>query len=93
MLTVTQNAVAEIRNITDQPEAPEGTGLRISSDPDRGSLTLSLAPVPGPGDAVVEADGARLFLDGPANELLADKTLDAAVDSSGSVQFAVAEQA
>lgn len=93
MLTVTPNAATEIRNITEQPEAPEGTGLRITSDPTQGALTLSIAAVPAEDDSVVETGGARVFLDEPAAQLLDDKTLDAAVDNEGRVQFALAEQA
>jgi Fe-S cluster assembly iron-binding protein IscA len=63
MLTLTTEAAAEIRNIVDQPDAPEGGGLRIANDPTAGSLTLSLAAVPGEDDRVVDESGARVFLD------------------------------
>ena len=92
MLTVTQNAVTEIRNLTDQPQAPEGGGVRIATDPTAGSLTLRLAATPAEDDTVLDADGARLFLDSSATALLEDKTLDAVTDPSGQVQFAFAEQ-
>lgn len=92
MLTLTDNAVAVIRSLTEQPQVPDGAGLRIATDPSAGALTLSLAPEPVEGDQVVNESGARLFLESSAAELLDDKALDAAVDPSGSVQFAVAEQ-
>ena len=92
MLTVTQNAVTEIRNLTDQPQAPEGGGVRIATDPTAGNLTLSLATTPAEDDTVLDADGARLFLDSSATARLEDKTLDAVTDPSGQVQFAFAEQ-
>lgn len=92
MLAVTESAVTEIRNLTEQPQAPHGAGLRIATEPDAQSLTLTLAAEPADGDAVVEADGARLFLDGGATVLLDDKTLDAAVAPDGRVEFALAEQ-
>jgi Fe-S cluster assembly iron-binding protein IscA len=92
MLTVTDNAVAAIRSLTDQPEVPDGTGLRIATDPTAGSLQLSLAPEPHEGDQVVDSSGARLFLDTDAALLLNDKALDASVDDQGTVQFALAEQ-
>lgn len=91
MLTLTENAVMVIRSIAGQQEAPEG-GLRIATDPVAGSLTLSLAPEPSAGDRVVDAEGARLFLDTDAAEFLEDKALDATVDGQGGVHFAVAEQ-
>jgi iron-sulfur cluster assembly protein len=92
MLTVTESAVTEIRNLTTQPQAPEGGGLRIASDPSAGALTLSLAAVPAEDDTVVEAEGARLFLDAEATALLDDKTLDASHDPTGQLQFAVTEK-
>ena len=92
MLTVTENAVTEIRNLTDQPQAPEGGGVRIATDPTVGNLTLSLAATPAEDDTVLDADGARLFLDSSTTTLLDDKTLDAVTDPSGQVQFGLAEQ-
>lgn len=92
MLTVTDNAVAAIRSLTEQPEVPEGTGLRIATDPNAGSLQLSLSPEPMEGDQVLDTSGARLFLDTDAAMLLDDKALDASVDEQGTVQFALAEQ-
>lgn len=91
MLTLTENAVAVIQNLTGQPEVPEGAGLRIATDQSAGALTLSLAEGPLDGDEVVDASGARLFLDPDAAMLLDDKALDAAVDPDGRVQFAVSE--
>jgi Fe-S cluster assembly iron-binding protein IscA len=91
MLTLTENAVTVIRNLTDQQEVPEGAGLRIATDESAGALTLSLATEPEDGDQVLDASGARLFLDSEAAELLDDKALDAAVDPQGAVQFAVAD--
>jgi iron-sulfur cluster assembly protein len=92
MLTLTENAVSVIRNLTDQQEVPDGAGLRIATDPQAGALTLSLAESPAAGDQVVDNSGARLFLDAEAAILLDDKSLDAAVDPEGRVQFAVGEQ-
>jgi iron-sulfur cluster assembly protein len=92
MLTVTENAVTEIRNLTDQPQAPEGGGVRIATDPTVGNLTLSLAAMPAEDDTVLDADGARLFLDSSTTARLDDKTLDVVTDPSGQVQFGLAEQ-
>jgi Fe-S cluster assembly iron-binding protein IscA len=92
MLAVTENAVAVIRDLTSQQTASEGSGLRIAADPQAGGLTLSLTPRPEAGDQVLEAAGARLFLDADAATILDDKALDAVVDDAGSVEFAVSEQ-
>ena len=92
MLAVTDNAATVIRDLTSQKEVPSGSGLRIAADASEGSLTLSLVPEPEVGDQVLDQGGARLFLDQDAAQILDDKELDAAVDETGSVQFAVGEQ-
>jgi len=92
MLAVTDNAATAIRDITSQEAVPAGAGLRIATDDTGASLTLSLVAEPFDGDQVVDASGARLFLDSDAALLLDDKELDVAVDPSGDVQFAVADQ-
>ncbi|MFB9233993.1 HesB/IscA family protein [Plantactinospora siamensis] len=91
MLTLTDNAVLVIRDLTAQQEVPDGAGLRIATDADAGALTLALAEAPTQGDQVVDNDGARIFLDADAAQLLDDKALDAAVDAQGAVQFGFAE--
>jgi Fe-S cluster assembly iron-binding protein IscA len=93
MLAVTDNAATAIRDITAAQEVPPGAGLRIAADDaSTGALTLSVVAEPAIGDQVVDTSGARVFLDTQAAELLDDKELDAGVDASGAVQFAVAEQ-
>ena len=86
MLTLSDTAATEIRNLVAQPEMPDDGGVRIASSSD-GALTLALAGGPVDGDAVVEDSGARVFLDSAADELLADQTLDAGIDGEGQVQF------
>ncbi|ASW53823.1 iron-sulfur cluster assembly accessory protein [Plantactinospora sp. KBS50] len=92
MLTLTDNAVLVIRDLTAQQEVPDGAGLRIATDPEAGALTLALAEAPAQGDQVVDNSGARIFLDADAAQLLDDKALDAAVDAQGAVQFGFAER-
>ena len=92
MLSLTTNAATTIRTLVEGSEVPEAGGLRIAKDPAVGSLTLSLAAVPAEDDQVLETSGARLFLDPRAAVILEDKTLDAASDSEGRVQFGIAEQ-
>ncbi len=94
MLTLTENAVAVIRSLTTEPQVPDGAGLRIATDdgqPD--TLTLTLSPTPQDGDQVLDAAGARLFLDDNASVVLDDKALDAEVDPQGVVSFQVMPQA
>lgn len=92
MLTLTENAVMVIRDLTTQEEVPDGAGLRIATDPSGSSLTLALAAEPAQGDQVVDEAGARLFLDPDAAQFLDDKALDAAIDPQGAVQFGFAER-
>lgn len=98
MLTLTDNAIDVVKTLTEQAGEPAEAGLRISQQPreaDGTEPSLALAPAehPHPGDQVVEAGGARLFLDSPAAAALDEQTLDAAVDEAGRVSFAVAPQA
>jgi Fe-S cluster assembly iron-binding protein IscA len=91
VLTLTDNAASEIRNLIALPEIPDDGGVRIASNPD-GALTLGLAGAPAAGDAVVEDHGARVFLEPQAGHLLDDKRLDASVDPDGNVQFTLADR-
>jgi Fe-S cluster assembly iron-binding protein IscA len=88
VLTLTENAATEIRNLIALPEVPDDGGVRIASD-ETGALTLALAGAPAEGDAVIDEQGARVFLEPAAGELLDDKLLDAGVDPSGNVQFSI----
>jgi iron-sulfur cluster assembly protein len=92
VLTMTDSAALEIRNLIAHPEIPDDAGVRIASTAD-GALTLSLAGGPNDGDAVVESEGARVFVEPEASELLDDKELDAGTDPEGNVQFSIGLQA
>ncbi|RAY15659.1 Fe-S cluster assembly protein HesB [Actinomadura craniellae] len=93
MLTLTDGAVQVIRTVTTHPELPPQTGIRIATSGIDGSnaLNLSVAPAPEAGDQVVEAEGARVYLEPGAAELLDDKTLDAEVDPQGDVAFTIGD--
>ncbi len=92
MLEVTDNAATAIRDITSQDPVPPGAGLRITADESGDSLVLSLAAHPYDGDQVLDAAGARLFLDQFAARLLDDKELDVTIDHNGEVRFAVGDK-
>jgi Fe-S cluster assembly iron-binding protein IscA len=92
MLTLTDNAVLVIRDLTTQQEVPDGAGLRIDTDETPGALTIGLVAEPAQGDQVLDASGARVFLEPEAAQFLDDKALDAAIDGEGAVQFGLAEQ-
>lgn len=96
MLVLTEAAAEVVKSVTDTPQAPDGTGLRISQssqEPDNTrALELAAAAEPGINDEVVETSGARVFLDPQAAAYLADKVLDAQVDPEGQVRFMLGTQ-
>ena len=93
MLTLTENACDVVKTITAQSTQTDGAGLRISpQDADPSALTVAPAEAPETSDKVVEKSGARVFVEENAAAVLDDKVLDAQVDQTGSVQFALAVQ-
>jgi len=96
MLVLTEAAAEVVKSVTDTPQVPDGTGLRITQSaqgPDGGgALELAAAPQPDANDQVVETSGARVFLDPPAAAYLDDKVLDAEVDAQGQVRFTLGVQ-
>jgi len=94
MLVLTDAAAEVVKSVTDTPQAPDGTGLRITqSAPEPGSgLELAAAPEPGVNDQIVETAGARVFLDPLAAAYLNDKVLDAEIDNQGKVRFTLGMQ-
>jgi len=84
VLTLTDNALTAVRTLTQDPEAPEGAGLRIT--PGTEGLELILVADPVPGDALIDDGGARVYVEPEAAELLKEQTLDAQVED-GQVSF------
>ncbi|MGH8824144.1 MAG: Fe-S cluster assembly protein HesB [Jiangellaceae bacterium] len=95
MLTLTHDAASAINALTTQPDLPEQTGIRIASAAgDNGALSfaVTVAAGPQPDDEIVEAEGARVFVDSEAVPALEDKALDAEVNEEGQVRFQIAAQ-
>ncbi|GAA4715966.1 Fe-S cluster assembly protein HesB [Nocardioides conyzicola] len=93
MLTLTENATAIVNEITTQPGLSDEAGLRITSTPTpEPAFEVTAAAQGEPGDQVVQQGGATIYLDESAAQLLDDKVLDAAVDQSGKVEFALGLQ-
>jgi iron-sulfur cluster assembly protein len=96
MLVLTEAAAEVVKSVTSQPPAPQGAGLRIASaipEPrEPSSLQLTAAANPRQEDQVIEAAGARVFLEPNAAAYLADKVLDAQFDEQGNAQFSLASQ-
>jgi iron-sulfur cluster assembly protein len=90
MLMLTENATRVIGALSDNPDLPDGAGLRIVTAPEG----LSVSPASGPdvADQVVEEANARVFLEPDAAIVLDDKVLDAHVDDDGQVQFMLGQQ-
>lgn len=93
MLTLTDTAAVVVKELVSRRQGPEGSGLRIDA-PDAGSTEFAVAIVPTPEehDAVIEQDGARVYLGERAAVTLDEKTLDAAVSNDGRVSFDLVPQ-
>jgi Fe-S cluster assembly iron-binding protein IscA len=83
VLTLTENAQTLVRDIVSSPELPSEGGLRIAPSADATQLELSIAEAPSPGDQVIDAGDARVFVEATAAEALNDSTLDAAATEQG----------
>ena len=93
MLTLTEDAVSAIEDLTSQPDLPADTGLRIMAQTEGGpSFQLELADGPAAGDQVVERGGARVFVEPTAAAVLEDKALDAQLNEQGDLTFCISEQ-
>jgi iron-sulfur cluster assembly protein len=88
LLTLTKHAQTAVRTLTQDPQAPENAGLRIT--PGNEGLELMLVAEPVPGDALIDDDaGARVFVEPQVAQLLVEQTLDAHVED-GNVNFFLA---
>ena len=88
MLTLTDQAVAALRELTAQPGLPAETGLRIAPQQSRADgLALSLADGPQAGDQVIDDAGVHVYVQPDAAAALDDKALDARIGETGEVSF------
>lgn len=93
MLSITRDALEAIKTISEQ----QAGGLRIAAvaPSNNGSgPALAVQPVaePEPEDAVIEAEGAQLYVDAGAVNALEGKVLDAEAEP-GVIRFAIVEPA
>ena len=90
MLIVTGTAASASRNLSGGPGLPGGAGMRIAPlDDDASLLAVTPAERPASTGEVVEAEGARVFLDCAAAAYLHDKVLDVRLDDKGAVSFLI----
>lgn len=87
LLTLTEHAQTAVRTLTQDPQAPDGAGLRIT--PGNEGLELMLVAEPAPGDALIDDGGTRVFVEPQVAQLLDGQTLDAQVED-GKVNFFLA---
>lgn len=96
MLVLTEAAAEVVKSVTSTPQTPGGAGLRIASSApqpeDAGALRVTAAADPAENDQVIEAAGARVFLEQQAAIYLDDKVLDAQVDEQGKARFVLDTQ-
>ena len=86
MLTLTDQAVTAIRNLTARAGLPPETGLRIApEDGEPRGLALSLADAPQTADV-------HVFVQPEASAVLDDKALDAQINEEGEVSFTLQDQ-
>ena len=96
MLVLTEAAAEAVESATSTSQARGGAGLRIVSSapfpqsPD--ALQISAAAGPAENDQVIEAVGARVFLEPQPAAYLEDKVLDGRVDEQGKVHFTLGLQ-
>ena len=95
LLAISHDAAEMIKQVVSSAQVPDEGGIRISARPigeESVRLELSLATSPVPGDAVVEQEGANVFVEQTVTPLLDDKMLDAAVVDADKVTFSIVEQ-
>jgi iron-sulfur cluster assembly protein len=96
MLVLTEAAAEVVKSVISTAQARDGAGLRIASSTEEpespGALNVTAAPGPGENDQVIEAAGARVFLEPQAAAYLEDKVLDAQVDEDGNARFSLGMQ-
>jgi iron-sulfur cluster assembly protein len=81
VLAITPTAAEAIKGVVSSSGLPESSGLRIARPPEtdeRGAgFELSVAATPQEEDQVVEEQGAQVFLEPEAADVLDDRRLDA----------------
>jgi iron-sulfur cluster assembly protein len=92
MLAISHGAAEVIKQVVSSAQISDEGGIRISAEPigdESVRVDLSLAISPEPRDAVVEQEGARVFVEQTVAPLLDDKMLDAAMVEADKVAFSL----
>ena len=94
LLALTDNAVEAVKQIvSSNDEVTESGGLRMVAEPAAGEarFELSVVALPAEDDAVIDEQGARVFLEPEAASLLDDKVLDVRIEENR-FGFVIADQ-
>lgn len=94
VLAISHDAAEVIKVIVTSSQISEQGGIRLwvdSIDESSAQLELALTDSPEPGDALIEEEGAHVFVEQNAAKFLENKVLDAKVEGEG-VSFAIVEQ-
>lgn len=94
MLAISHGAAEVIKQAVSSAQIPDEGGIRISAEPigsESVRLDLSLVMNPESGDAIVEQEGAKVFVERDVAPLLDDKVLDASIEAD-QVAFSIVEQ-
>lgn len=94
MLAISHSAAEVIKQVVSSAQIPDEGGIRISAEPiGSGSVRLDLSLVMNPesGDAIVEQEGANVFVEQDVAPLLDGKVLDASIEAD-QVAFSIVEQ-
>ena len=95
MLVLTEAAAEAVKSVTSTSRPRDGAGLRITSAPypeSPDALRVTAAAGPAENDQVIEASGARVFMEPQAAAYLEDKVLDAQLDEHGKARFSLGLQ-
>jgi iron-sulfur cluster assembly protein len=96
MLVLTEAAALAVKSITATLQESGTAALRIASSApgseDPGALQVTATPGPGENDQVIQAGGARIYLEPRAAAFLDDKILDAQPDAQGNARFSLGVQ-
>ena len=83
MLTVSENAQAVVKSLTESEELPDTAGVRLSLGSGQSQLEVSVVPEPQTSDVKADAADGNVYLSQDVAPLLEGQTLDAAQTDEG----------
>ena len=92
MLTLTENASAAVRTLTEQAGLPQDTGGVRIAEREAGGFDLALVAAPAPEDELVTDGTARVYVEQRTAQILADQRLDAEPAPTGGSAFTLSPQ-